>query len=73
MGISGDLLNLMESFLSEWSQRVLLNGQSSEWDSIKAGDLSDGVSIFSAVHDINSSESNLSSDLWKISEWAFKW
>ena len=37
MGISGDLLNLMESFLSEWSQRVLLNGQPSEWDSIKAG------------------------------------
>ena len=37
MGISGDLLNLMESFLSERFQRVLLNGQSSVWTSVKAG------------------------------------
>ena len=37
MGISGNLLNLMESFLSERYQRVLLNGQSSEWATIKAG------------------------------------
>ena len=36
MGISGDLLNLMESFLSERFQIVLLNGQSSEWASAKA-------------------------------------
>ena len=35
--ISGNLLNLMESFLSERCQRVLLNGQSSEWASIKTG------------------------------------
>ena len=27
VGISGDLLNIMESFLSERFQRVLLNGQ----------------------------------------------
>ena len=37
MGISSDLLNLMESFLSERFQRVLLNGQSSVWASVKAG------------------------------------
>ena len=37
MGISGNLLNLMESFLSERYQRVLVNGQSSEWASIKVG------------------------------------
>ena len=37
MGISDNLLNLMNSFLSERYQRVLLNGQSSEWASIKAG------------------------------------
>ena len=36
MGISGDLLNLMESFLSERFQIVLLNGQSSEWAGAKA-------------------------------------
>ena len=37
MRISGNLLNIMESFLSERCQRVLLNGQSSEWASIKTG------------------------------------
>ena len=37
MGISGNLLNLMNSFLSERYQRVLLNGKSSEWATIKAG------------------------------------
>ena len=37
MGISGDFLILMESFLSEKFQKFLLNGQSSEWVSIKAG------------------------------------
>ena len=37
MGISGNLLTLMESFLSERYQRVLLNGQSSEWATINAG------------------------------------
>ena len=35
--LSDNLLNLIESFLSERYQRVLLNGQSSEWASIKAG------------------------------------
>ena len=37
MRISGNLLNLMESFLSERCQRVPFNGQSPEWASIKAG------------------------------------
>ena len=83
IGISGNLLNLMESFLNERYQRVLINGQSSEWASIKAGvpqgsilgsllfliyinDLSDGIisnvklfaddtSIFSTIHDSNTS------------------
>ena len=98
IGISGNLLNLMESFLSERYQRVLINGQSAEWASIKAGvpqgsiigpllfliyinDLSDGIisnvklfaSVFSTIHDSNTSASNLNSDLQKISEWAFKW
>ena len=81
----------MESFLSERYQRVLINGQSSEWASIKAGvpqgsflgpllfliyinDLSDGIisnvklfaddtSIFSTIHDSNTSASKLNSDL----------
>ena len=36
MGISSNFLGLMESFLSERYQRVLLNGQSSKWANIKA-------------------------------------
>ena len=30
-GISGNLLDLLSSFLSDRKQRVLLNGQTSEW------------------------------------------
>ena len=37
VGISGNLLSLMESFLRERYQTVLHNGQSSTWASIKAG------------------------------------
>ena len=31
------------------------------------------TSVFSTIHDINASASNLNSDLQKISEWVFKW
>ena len=37
MGVKGDLLGLIESFLFERQQRVVLNGQESEWLTIKAG------------------------------------
>ena len=37
MGVMGDLLDLIESFLFERQQRVVLNGQESEWLGIKAG------------------------------------
>ena len=37
MGVKGDLLALIESFLFERQQRVVLNGQESEWLTIKAG------------------------------------
>ena len=36
-GITGDLLRLIESFLSDMYQRVVLNGQTSTWSKIKAG------------------------------------
>ena len=36
-GITGDLLRLMQSFLSERYQKVALNGQTSNWNKIKAG------------------------------------
>ena len=37
VGVSDSLLNLIESFLSNRFQRVLLNGQTSEWLPVKAG------------------------------------
>ena len=36
-GISGDLLELIKNFLSNRFQRVVLNGQTSEWGKINAG------------------------------------
>ena len=36
MGVKGDLLALIESFLFQRQQRVVLNGQESEWLTIKA-------------------------------------
>ena len=36
-GISGDLLKLISSFISQQKQRVILNGQSSEWREVSAG------------------------------------
>ena len=36
-GIDGNLLKLIESFLSDRYQRVTINGQSSDWLPIKAG------------------------------------
>ena len=37
MGIWGEYLGLINSFLSDRFQRVLLNGQTSKWSQIKAG------------------------------------
>ena len=37
VGVSDSLLSLIERFLSNRFQRVLLNGQTSEWLSVKAG------------------------------------
>ena len=37
MGISGELYNLLENYLSGRFQRVLLNGQASSWRSVLAG------------------------------------
>ena len=36
-GINDDLLKLIESFLSDRYQRVILNGQTSRWNKIRAG------------------------------------
>ena len=37
MGISGELYNLLESYLSGRLQRVVLNGQTSSWRPVLAG------------------------------------
>ena len=37
LGISGNLLNLFRSFLNDRHQRVVLNGQLSDWSPILAG------------------------------------
>ena len=36
-GISGDFLELIKNFLSNRFQRIVLNGQTSEWEKITAG------------------------------------
>ena len=36
-GVSGNLFQLITSFLSGKFQRVLLNGQTSDWETIQAG------------------------------------
>ena len=100
-GISGDIINILQDFLRNRKQRVVLNGQCSSWADVNAGvpqgsilgpllfliyinDLSDGLksecklfaddtSLFSVVHDINTSASDLNEDFEKIGNWAFKW
>ena len=37
MGISGELYNFLENYLSDRFQRVLLNGQASSWRPVLAG------------------------------------
>ena len=37
MGVSGELYNLLENYLSDRFQRVLLNGQTSSWRPVLAG------------------------------------
>ena len=37
IGISGNLLNVLKSFINNRFQRVVLNGQSSNWSSVLAG------------------------------------
>ena len=42
-GISGNLLKLLRDFLSYRKQRVVLNGQHSSWDNVKAGVPQDSI------------------------------
>ena len=92
-GTSGSLLNLLCDFLRNRKQRVLLNGQVSDWSDVRAGvpqgsildpllflihinDLSglssnaelfaDNTSLFSVIHDSNTSALELNSNLAKM-------
>ena len=83
-GIDGKLLSLIESFLHNRYQRVVLNGQSSKWQNVNAdvaqgsvlGPLfssvfADDTSLFSVTHDVDASSATLNNDLVKIQEWAY--
>ena len=100
-GVEGNLLKLLENYLTDRQQRVVLNGRTSSWQNVYAGvpqgsvlgpllfliyinDLpdeltsmckifADDTSLFSKVIDKNNSNSQLNSDLAKISKWAFQW
>ena len=91
----------MQSFLTNRFQRVLLNGQTSEWFPVKVGVpkesilgpllflifinslswniestvklFADDTSLFSVVHNNNTSAEVLNRDPQKISEWVHKW
>ena len=97
----GKLLKLLENYLTDCQQRVVLNGQTSSWQNIYAGvpqgsvlgpllfliyinDLpagltsmckifADDTSLFSKVNGKSNSNTELNSDLAKISNWAFQW
>ena len=90
-GISGNLLNLLEDFLKERKQSVVLNGQVSTWENINAGVpqgsifgpllflicinnvtegfntnamlFADDTSLFSVVHNTQTSANELNKDL----------
>ena len=94
------MINILNDFLTNRKQRVVLNGQCSSWVDIRAGvpqgsilgpllfliyvnDLPDGLksecklfaddtSLFSVVHDISTSASDINNDLTLIFNWSFQ-
>ena len=79
--ISGKLLLLLKDFLKSRKQRVVLNGHGRFWEPssflVSINDLSNGLksdpklfaddtSLFSVIHDVNSSQIDLNEDLDKI-------
>ena len=81
LGICGRYYNLIQSFLDNKHQRVVLNGQSSKWSLVYINDLPtrlrynaklypDDTSLFSTITTPAISSSNLNEDLLKITRWA---
>ena len=63
-GVSGNLFQLIESFLSDRFQRVLPNGQRSDWETIQAGVPQDSIlgPLFFLIY-INDLADNLNSNV----------
>ena len=83
-GIWGDLINILNDFLTNKKQRVVLNGQWPLLFLIYVNDLpntlksecklfADDTSLFSVVHYISSSASYINHDSTLISNWPFRW
>ena len=56
-GMFGNLLDLLSSFLSDRKQKVLLNGQTSEWQNVNAsvpqGSILEPLSFFIYINDLS--------------------
>ena len=86
VGISGEALAFISSYLNNRFHHIILAGQSSNWLPVKAGVLqgsivgslfflvyiNDLTSLFSVANDANISTNELHKDLELISEWAYK-
>ena len=85
-GISGNLLNSIKNYLTDRSQRILLNGQCSNWQSIHAGvpegSILGPLFFLKSINDLpdglksnvknrEESASDLTNDLDMISKWAY--
>ena len=75
MAICGKYYGLIDSFLSDRFQRVLLNGFNSRTRTrginFKCQTFSDDTSIFLEVRDSSSSSLFLNEDVSKISQWVY--
>ena len=63
-GVCGNLFQLIKSFLSDRFQRVWLNGQTSDWETIQAGVPQDSIlgALFFLIY-INDLTNNLNSNV----------
>ena len=82
-GVEGELLSLLECYLRDRKQRVVLNGQNSDWRKINSGVpqgsgivsickiFVENTSLFSKIIDARNYQNTLNSDLEIITNWAY--